>query len=80
MIAIIQYNGGNVGSVQNALKRLGCEPILTDKAGDIIKADKVIFPGVGAAGSAMNYLHEKKLVDLIPSLKQPVLGICLECS
>jgi imidazole glycerol-phosphate synthase subunit HisH len=77
MIAIIQYNAGNIKSVQNALNRLGCESLLTDDFDEIRRADKVIFPGVGEASSAMNYLRERKLDQLIPSLKQPVLGICL---
>jgi glutamine amidotransferase len=77
MIAIIKYNAGNIRSVQNALKRLGCESIITDDKKEIISADKVIFPGVGEAGSAMRYLREKDLDELIISLKQPVLGICL---
>ncbi|KIC62978.1 imidazole glycerol phosphate synthase subunit HisH [Chryseobacterium taiwanense] len=77
MIAIIKYNGGNVNSVQNALNRLGAESIITDDFELIKKADKVIFPGVGKASSTMNNLKEKGLDQLIPTLKQPVLGICL---
>ncbi|MBK8557435.1 MAG: imidazole glycerol phosphate synthase subunit HisH [Lewinellaceae bacterium] len=77
MIAIIQYNAGNVRSVQNALQRLGCESILTDDPERIKAADKVIFPGVGEASSAMRYLKDKNLDQLIVSLRQPVLGICL---
>ncbi|MCA6066317.1 imidazole glycerol phosphate synthase subunit HisH [Chryseobacterium sp. RG1] len=77
MIAIIKYNGGNVNSVQNALNRLGAESIITDDFELIKKADKVIFPGVGEASSTMNNLKEKGLDQLIPTLKQPVLGICL---
>ena len=77
MIAIIKYNAGNIKSVQNALLRLGHEGIITDDPQTIINADKVIFPGVGEAGSAMKYLRKKGLDQLIVNLKQPVLGICL---
>jgi len=77
MIAIIKYNAGNISSVQNALNRLGCESIITDDKNKILGADKVIFPGVGEASSAMQYLKEKKLDEVIVSLTQPVLGICL---
>jgi glutamine amidotransferase len=77
MIAIIQYNAGNIRSVENALHRLGYDCLVTDHLNEIKAADKVIFPGVGEAGSAMNYLKEKGLDQLIKSLKQPVLGICL---
>lgn len=77
MIAIIKYNGGNVNSVQNALKRLNAESVITDDPEIIRKADKVIFPGVGEASSTMKILKQNGLDLLIPSLKQPVLGICL---
>lgn len=77
MIAIIKYNGGNVSSVQNALNRLGAESIITDDFESIKNADKVIFPGVGEASSTMKILKKKGLDQLIPTLKQPVLGICL---
>lgn len=77
MVAIIKYNGGNVNSVQNALNRLNTESIITDDFEIIKKADKVIFPGVGEASSTMKSLKEKGLDQLIPGLKQPVLGICL---
>jgi len=77
MIAIIKYNAGNIRSVQNALDRLGYESVITDDPETIRSAEKVIFPGVGEAGSAMRYLKEKNLDILIRSLKQPVLGICL---
>jgi glutamine amidotransferase len=74
---LIDYGAGNVQSVKYALNRLGIEPILT-KDHDIIRsADKVIFPGVGAADSAMKQLKASGLDKLIPSLKQPVLGICV---
>ena len=77
MVAIIKYNSGNVQSVQYALHRIGVESVVTDDADEIRLADKVIFPGVGHAQSAMHYLREKHLDQLILSLKQPVLGICL---
>ncbi|OVE56469.1 imidazole glycerol phosphate synthase subunit HisH [Chryseobacterium mucoviscidosis] len=77
MIAIIKYNGGNVSSVQNSLNRLNVESVVTDDFDLIRKADKVIFPGVGEASSTMKLLKEKGLDQLIPTLKQPVLGVCL---
>ncbi len=77
MIAIIKYNAGNVQSVQYALQRLGVESVVTDDVTLIHSADKVIFPGVGHASPAMQYLRERGLDNVIISLKQPVLGICL---
>lgn len=77
MIAIIKYNAGNIRSVENAVKRLRYDCIITDNVERISTAEKVIFPGVGEASSAMNYLKKNKLDTLIKSLKQPVLGICL---
>ncbi|WP_066435881.1 imidazole glycerol phosphate synthase subunit HisH [Chryseobacterium sp. CCH4-E10] len=77
MIAIIKYNGGNVSSVQNSLNRLNVESVVTDDFNLIRKADKVIFPGVGEASSTMKLLKKKGLDQLIPTLKQPVLGVCL---
>jgi glutamine amidotransferase len=77
MIAIIKYNAGNIRSVQNALNRLDYRSVITDDAETIRNADKVIFPGVGEASSAMQYLREKRLDSLIKTLDQPVLGICL---
>lgn len=77
MIAIINYEAGNIQSVQNALFRLGYDAVLTDDPILLQKADKVIFPGVGEANSAMRQLKKKGLDDVIRSLKQPVLGICL---
>lgn len=77
MIAIIKYNAGNVQSVLYALQRLGVNAIVTDNPDEIIQADRVIFPGVGNALSAMEYLKDRNLDKLIVSLKQPVLGICL---
>lgn len=76
-VAIIKYNAGNIFSVLYALKRIGVEAIVTDDFDTIRNADKVIFPGVGEASSAMAYLKEKGLDQLIISLKQPVLGICI---
>jgi imidazole glycerol-phosphate synthase subunit HisH len=76
-VAIVKYNAGNVESVRNALNRLGVEPILTDDAEELKQSDKVIFPGVGEASSAMRYLCERRLDEVIKSLKQPVLGVCL---
>ena len=77
MIAILKYNAGNATSVHNALNRLGFENCITDDIDMIGNADKVIFPGVGEASSAMKYLKEKGLDKIIPKLSQPVLGICL---
>ena len=77
MIAIIKYNAGNIASVENALLRLGCQCKVTDDESEIRSSDRVIFPGVGEASSAMNYLKDKGLDYIIKSLKQPVLGICL---
>ncbi len=77
MIAIIKYNAGNTRSVANALHRLGYKYQITDNPDELRQADKVIFPGVGEASSAMKYLKEKSLDQLIPRLEQPVLGICL---
>ena len=76
-IAIVKYNAGNVESVKNALNRLNIKPILTDNAEILNSADRVIFPGVGEASSAMHFLREKKLDQAIKNLVQPVLGICL---
>ena len=76
-IAIIKYNAGNVQSVLYALQRLGVNAVVTDDPEEIKEADKVIFPGVGNASSAMEHLKKTGLDKLIISLKQPVLGICL---
>ena len=76
-IAIIKYNAGNVQSVLYALQRLGIDAVVTDDHDEIKASDKVIFPGVGHAASAMEYLKDRKLDKLIVSLQQPVLGICL---
>lgn len=77
MIAILKYNAGNVKSVENAVKKLGYEVVITDDENLLKSADKVIFPGVGEAASAMKYLKEKGMDEVIKSLTQPVLGICL---
>lgn len=74
---IIKYNAGNIESVDNALKRLGVEAEITADSNKIKNADKVIFPGVGEASTTMEYLRRHRLDELIVSLKQPVLGICL---
>lgn len=76
-VAIINYNAGNVRSVLFALERLGIDAVLTDDHELIRQADKVIFPGVGEANTTMSYLRNKGLDELIRSLQQPVLGICL---
>lgn len=76
-VAIIKYNAGNIRSVAFALERIGITPIITDETEEIRSADKVIFPGVGEASSAMKYLSDRKLDQVITSLTQPVLGICL---
>lgn len=77
MIAIIDYKAGNIRSVENALKRLGAEYVLTANPETIRRADHVILPGVGEASSAMASLEETGLVSVIKSLTQPVLGICI---
>jgi imidazole glycerol-phosphate synthase subunit HisH len=76
-VAIIKYNAGNIRSVLFALERIGVEGNVTDDEEQIRKSDKVIFPGVGEAASAMAYLKERNLDKVIKDLKQPVLGICL---
>lgn len=76
-IAIIKYNAGNTQSVAFALDRIGISYTITDNPEEIKASEKVIFPGVGEASTAMKYLENKNLDQLIPQLKQPVLGICL---
>jgi glutamine amidotransferase len=76
-IAVLKYNAGNVESVKNALNRLSIAPVLTDDAEVLQSADKVIFPGVGEASTAMRFLRERNLERVLKSLTQPVLGICL---
>ena len=74
---IIKYNAGNIQSVLYALERIGASAVVTDDIEQIQSADKVIFPGVGEASTAMHYLRERKLDEVIVSLTQPVLGVCL---
>ncbi|MBD0822753.1 imidazole glycerol phosphate synthase subunit HisH [Aestuariibaculum marinum] len=76
-LVIINYGAGNIKSIQFAFKRLGVDAILSNNPEEILAADKIIFPGVGEASSAMAMLKETGLDQLIPKLKQPVLGICL---
>ena len=76
-LAIIDSGGANISSVKHALKRLGTEPVFTADAATIRSAERVILPGVGAAGAAMSRLRELNLIECIRELQQPVLGICL---
>lgn len=76
-VTIIKYNAGNIQSVLFALERIGITALVTDDVEVLQKSDKVIFPGVGEASSAMQYLKERNLDEVIVNLKQPVLGICL---
>ena len=76
-VAIVKYNAGNIYSVVNALRRMGIEPLLTDDAEALRKADRVLFPGQGHAGEAMEYLKARRLDEVIRDLKQPVFGICV---
>ena len=76
-VAIVKYNAGNIYSVVNALRRLGVEPLLTDDAEQLQKADRVLFPGQGEARGAMEYLKARRLDEVIKNLKQPVFGVCV---
>lgn len=76
-IAVVKYNAGNVRSVHNAFRRLGIEPLLTDDAEVLQRADGVVFPGQGEAFGAMEYLRGHGLDEIIRHLRQPVLGICI---
>lgn len=76
-VAIVKYNAGNIYSVVNALRRMGIEPLLTDNAEQLSKADRVMFPGQGEARGAMEYLKARRLDEVIRDLKQPVFGICV---
>lgn len=76
-LVIIKYNAGNIQSVLYALERIGVEAVVTDDVEQIQSADKIIFPGVGEASTAMDYLKQRGLDIVIKNLKQPVLGICL---
>lgn len=75
-LAVVKYNAGNVESVLNVLNRLGIDPMVTDNPDELKSADKVLFPGVGQAASAMAYLRDKKLDTVLRGLTQPFLGIC----
>jgi glutamine amidotransferase len=77
LIAIVKYNAGNIRSVTNALHRLGVDALVTDDPKPLREAEKVIFPGVGEASSAMRYLRERGLDEVLKNLNQPFLGICL---
>ncbi len=77
MVAIVDYNAGNIFSVVHALRRLGVEPMLTDNPAELRRASHVIFPGQGEARQAMTYLREHQLDEVICSLTQPLLGICI---
>lgn len=76
-VAIIKYNAGNVRSVKNAFERLGVESIVTDDPAVLLSAERIVFPGVGEASSAMEHLTERGLDRIVKDLKQPVLAICL---
>ena len=76
-VAVVKYNAGNIQSVMNALRRVGVDPVLTDNPVELRKADRVIFPGQGEASHAMEYLQIHGLDQVIKSLTQPVLGICI---
>jgi imidazole glycerol-phosphate synthase subunit HisH len=76
-VAIVKYNAGNTASVANALRRSGLEPVISDDPETLRSAEKLIFPGVGEASTAMAYLGERGLDEVIRSLTQPVLGVCL---
>ena len=76
-LAVIKYNAGNIRSLQYALERLGVDVLVTDDAEEILGADRIIFPGVGEASTAMKYLKEKNLHEIILQATQPFLGICL---
>ena len=76
-VAIVKYNAGNIYSVVNALRRMGIEPLLTDDAEQLKKADRILFPGQGHAAEAMDYLKARRLDEVIRDLRQPVFGICV---
>ena len=76
-VALVKYNAGNIYSVVNALRRMGIEPLLTDDAEQLKKADRVLFPGQGEARGAMEYLKARRLDEVIRDLRQPVFGICV---
>jgi glutamine amidotransferase len=76
-VAVVKYNAGNIRSMSCALQRLGIQPVVTDDPAQLRVADKVIFPGVGEASTAMKYLRDRKLDTVLTSLTQPFLGVCL---
>ncbi|MBR1547234.1 MAG: imidazole glycerol phosphate synthase subunit HisH [Prevotella sp.] len=76
-VAIVKYNAGNIYSVVNALRRMGVDPVLTDDASELRRAERVLFPGQGEARGAMEYLKARHLDEVIRSLTKPVLGICV---
>lgn len=76
-VAILKYNAGNIRSVVNALRLIGCEPLITDSAEQLQTADRVVIPEQGAAGATMKYLRENSLDKIVTNLRQPVLGICI---
>ena len=76
-VAIVKYNAGNIYSVVNALRRMGIEPLLTADAEQLMRADRVLFPGQGEARGAMEYLKARRLDEVIRNLRQPVFGICV---
>lgn len=76
-VAIVKYNAGNIFSVVHALNRLGISPVITDNIEQLTRADRILFPGQGHARTAMTYLREHRLDEVIRSLRQPVLGICV---
>lgn len=76
-VAVVKYNAGNIYSVIHALQRMGVEPVLTDDPEELMRADKVLFPGQGEASNAMQYLWQHRLDEVICNLKQPILGICI---
>ncbi len=76
-VVVIEYNAGNTCSVAFALNRLGIDPVISSDVDEILSADKLILPGVGSAGSAMQYLKDKSLDKVIRDIKNPLLGICL---
>jgi len=76
-VAILRYNAGNILSVENALKRLGVPAVVTEDPVQLELADHVVIPGVGEASTAMNYLRDRSLDQVIKTLRQPILGICL---
>lgn len=77
MIGLIDYGAGNIGSIANILNQLDVSYVISNSRNELIGCDKVVFPGVGEARSAMSFLHDSDLVELIPQIRTPFLGICL---